>query len=106
MTTNDLVLPKEFALLLLRKLADDDAFRALYSRDAAQALLSIGVPREIVDKLPPGYRNIRLGSKLIFQEALYQVIDDEAQICYCQRPPTVKLAFGESTGKTTPFEES
>lgn len=112
MTNNEVLsLDNKYALPLLRRLADDDAFRTLYEQNPAQALRDIGVPDEIIGKLPPDYKNIKLASKLIFQTALYQVIDDVAAICLCQKPPQIALGFGEAPAgrkklKTTPFEAS
>lgn len=106
----DSVLFRDFALVLLRKLADDDAYRAAFEADPAKALRAIGVPESEIGKLPPDYKNIRLASKLIFQTALYQVIDNTAVVCLCHTPPTLKLAVGSSTtptaGVKTPFQAS
>ena len=109
--TTDVVLPKDYALVLLRRLADDDAYRAAYEKDPAQALRDIGVPPDLIAKLPPGYGNIQLGSKLIFQTALYQVIDQVAEVYMCLRPPNVKLSLGSPATplahrSATPFEAS
>lgn len=101
---NDDVLPTQYALVLLRKLSDDDTYRALYEKSPAQALREIGVPENLIIKLPPSYHSIKLASKLVFQTALYQVIDNVATICLCQVPPQVRLALGE--GATTPFGSS
>jgi len=88
-------LDNKYALLLLRRLADDDAYRMAYSQNPAQALRDIGVPEKDIATLPPGYKNITLASKLVFQTALYQVIDNVAVICLCQKPPQIALGFGE-----------
>ncbi|HEV7490448.1 MAG TPA: NHLP-related RiPP peptide [Rhodanobacteraceae bacterium] len=108
--STDSVLLKDYALVLLRKLADDDAYRAAFEADPAKALRAIGVPDGDIGNLPPDYKNIRLASKLIFQTALYQVIDNTAVVCLCHTPPTLKLAVGSSTtppsGVKTPFQAS
>jgi putative modified peptide len=101
--TTDAVLDKSYALVLLRKLADDDAFRAAFEADPAKALRSIGVPEDEIKNLPPSYKNIKLASKLIFQTALYQVIDGTAVVCLCHTPPTLKLPVAASA---TPFQAS
>lgn len=102
----DAILMKDYALVLLRKLADDDAFRAAFEANPAQALRSIGVPEDEIGRLPPDYKNIKLASKLIFQTALYQVIDGTAVVCLCHTPPTLKLAVGSSptAGSTKSFQ--
>ena len=107
----DVVLPKQYALVLLRRLADDDAFRAAYEKTPAAALRVIGVPDDLIAKLPPGYGNIQLGSKLVFQTALFQLIDEVAEVYMCLRPPNVKLSMGSPSTlaghrPATPFEAS
>jgi len=93
--SNDLVLPKQYALVLLRKLADDDAYRHRYECNPVQALREIGVPEDILGHLPSGHQApIKLADKHTFQEALYQLIDDVSSVCVCHAPPQVKLAVG------------
>lgn len=108
--SNDVVLPNEYALVLLRKLADDDAFRSAYECNPIQALHDIGVPDRILDGLSAEHRApLKLASKETFKEALYQLIDEAALVCICQVPPQVKLSFGTPTDaghrrSTTSFE--
>ncbi len=103
----DREVPRDLALKLLRRLSDDDTFRTAYEKDPVAALRSIGFPDEIIRGLPPGYGGpLKLGAKQVFQEALYQVIDCVAHLYYCQRPPNVKLAVGESTTLKDPFQGS
>lgn len=104
--SDDVLLPKEYAIVLLRRLADDDAFRATYQQSPAVALREIGVPENLIAKLPGNYKLKTLGSKLIFQSALYQVIDNVATVCLCQVPPQVHLAIGEAKPVTTSFGSS
>ena len=92
--TTDVVLPQQYALVLVRRLADDDIYRAAYEKNPAQALREIGVPEDLIARLPPGYASIKLGSKLIFQTALYQLIDDVAGVCICHSPPQIRLSVG------------
>ena len=99
----DAVLMKDYALVLLRKLADDDAFRAAFGANPAQALRSIGVPEDEIGRLPPDYKNISLASKLVFQTALYQLIDGTAVVYLCHIPPTLRLSVA-STVTTTSFQ--
>jgi putative modified peptide len=100
------LLKKDYALTLLRRLSEDDVYRAAYEANPAQALRDIGVPESDIAKLPTGYKNIRLASKLVFQTALYQVIDGVAQICLCLKPPQIALGFGEQTPGQTPVTTS
>ena len=99
-------LDKTYALTLLRRLSDDDAYRAAYAANPAQALRDIGVPESEIAKLPTTYKNITLASKLVFQTALYQVIDGVAAICLCLKPPQVALGFGEGPAGTNPVTTS
>lgn len=95
----DIVLPKQYALVLLRKLADDDDYRRRYECNPVQALREIGVPEDILGKLPPGHQApIKLADKHTFQAALYQLIDDVASVCVCHSPPQIKLSVGTSVG--------
>ena len=99
-------LDRELALQLLRKLSDDEDFRLLYSKSPPAALKTLGFPADVIGKIPPG--PVKLGPEPLFQQALYQVIDNVAQVYYCQKPPTVKLVVGEASGSTVkdPFAGS
>jgi putative modified peptide len=98
----DIILPNPYALVLLRKLAADTDFRKVYECNPVQALRDIGVPEDILRKLPPGHQApIKLADMHTFQEALYQLIDEVASVCVCHAPPQVKLSVGSPT-KTTP----
>lgn len=102
--SNDLVLPKETALVLLRKLADDDAFRSAYERNPVEALRTIGVQDAVLQALPAGHASpLKLAPKETFRTALQQLVDDAAQVCICQTPPQVSLSIGART-TTTSFE--
>ena len=91
----DLILPKEFALVLLRKLADDDAFRHRYECNPVQALREIGVPEDLLGNLPPGHQApLTLAEKHTFKEALFQLIDDVSSVCICHAPPQLRLSVG------------
>jgi putative modified peptide len=109
--TTDVILPKEYALVLLRKLADDDAFRHLYEANPVNALRAIGVPADVLASLPPAHQTpIKLAPKNTFQEALYQLIDEVAGVCICHTPPQIRLSIGTSTRASgaggTPFTTS
>ncbi|HEY6546131.1 MAG TPA: NHLP-related RiPP peptide [Dokdonella sp.] len=100
--SNDLVLPKETALLLLRKLADDDAFRSAYESNPVEALRTIGVQEAVLQGLPAGHAaSMKLAPKETFRTALQQLVDDAAQVCICQTPPQVSLSFGARAAKTS-----
>ena len=103
--TNDLLLPKQFARVLLRKLADDDTFRHHYEANPVHALRDIGVPASLLGQLPPGHQTpIKLAHKDVFQAALYQLIDDVAHVSLCLTPPQIGLAFG--TAQSHPHGQS
>lgn len=93
--TTDVLLPKQYALVLLRKLADDDAFRHRYECNPVQALREIGVPEDLLGNLPPGHQApITLADKSTFKEALYQLIDEVSGVCICHAPPQIRLSVG------------
>lgn len=100
---DDTVLLKAYALVLLRKLADDDGYRHRYECNPVQALREIGVPEDILGKLPPGHQTpIKLADKDTFRQALFQVIDDVASVCVCHSPPQIKFSIGTpQTGQHT-----
>ncbi len=86
---------EKYALLLLRRLADDDGYRRRYESNPVQALREIGVPEDILGKLPPDHQKpIKLADKDVFRQALYQVIDKVASVCVCHSPPQIKLSIG------------
>ena len=97
-------IPWDLALKLLRKLADDDAFRDAYRKDAAAALRLLGFPATIAGDVRAGAG--KLGTKADFEAALALVSDRMAHVFYCQIPPHMKLAAGVSKTFTDPFEGS
>jgi len=48
----DSTLTKEHGLALLHKLAHDDAFRSHFEQKPAEALLNLGVPADLICRLP------------------------------------------------------
>ncbi len=58
-------IPWDLALKLLRKLAEDDAFRDAYRKDSVAALRTLGFPSTIVDDVRAGA--VTLGTKADFQ---------------------------------------
>ncbi len=97
-------IPWDLALKLLRKLAEDDAFRDAYRKDSVAALRTLGFPSTIVDDVRAGA--VTLGTKADFQAALTLVSDRMAHVFYCQIPPHMKLAAGVSKTFRDPFEGS
>jgi len=71
----DTKLPRDHALVLLRKLADDDLFRHHFEKNPVQALRDIGVPKELVNKAK-GLKPMKLADKRVFLEALLLLIDE------------------------------
>jgi putative modified peptide len=68
-------LPREQALVLLRKLADDDLFRHHFEQDPAQALRDIGVAEKLI-AMAKGLKPMKLAPKSVFLEALLLLIDE------------------------------
>jgi putative modified peptide len=73
----DTALTKEQGLALLTKLATDDAFRAHYEHKPAHALFDLGVPADVIARLPGRCLCQRkLGSKQAMQEARTRLAAD------------------------------
>lgn len=68
-------LPRDQALVLLRKLADDDLYRHHFELDPAQALRDIGVSDELI-KQAKGLKPMKLADKSVFLQALLLLIDE------------------------------
>jgi len=89
----DTVLDKPHAVALLQKLSTDDKFRASYQANPRDALAGLGIP---TDKLPANTPPLTtLADKLVFAHAFAQVQADQADVCSCQHPPTVRMHFGK-----------
>jgi putative modified peptide len=89
----DTVLDKPHAVALLQRLSTDDKFRASYQSNPRAALIGLGIP---ADKLPTSTPPLAtLADKLVFAHAFAQVQADQADICSCQHPPTVRMLFGK-----------
>ena len=107
----DTSLPREQALALLQRLANDDAFRTSYETSPAAALKAAGISAEIIAALAPtSLAPTRLRSREAFQKAYEQVREKEAEVCLCHRPPEISLRSGSRTrdgdgGATTSFSE-
>jgi putative modified peptide len=71
----DTKLPRDQALVLLRKLADDDLFRHHFESDPAQALRDIGVADKLIAKAK-GLKPMKLADKSVFLQALLLLIDE------------------------------
>jgi len=84
----DEILEQKLALVLLRKLADDDLFRHHYEQDPLQALADIGVPAKQLEKLRKNknLKPAKLADKSVFLEALLKLIDELLCVALCQTP--------------------
>jgi putative modified peptide len=75
--TADASLTKEQGLLLLSKLAEDDAFRCFYEQKPAEALLRLGIPAQLVCCLPATCLVPRkLGEREAMEDARKQLAAD------------------------------
>lgn len=105
---DETALPREYALVLLRKLAGDDLYRHHYELDPRQALLDIGVPPKIVAKLPPSnLQPVRLADKKVFLDALFLLIDEVVSVHLCKIQPQIHVfsPIKGGSGRTRiPFE--
>ncbi|GAA0712269.1 NHLP-related RiPP peptide [Dokdonella soli] len=101
----DVTLPKELAMVLLHKLASDDAYRQNYEVNPAQALAAIGVPADLIGALSPkSLAPTKLADRHILAEALRLIRHDAAETCLCQTPPQIKLTMGSlDAAGTKPF---
>ena len=107
----DVVLPNQYALVLLRKLADDDAFRYHYQANPAKALSDIGVPQQILATVPS--QNLqpiaKLADKSVFLRALLLLIDELACVVLCHSQPQINIfspISKKNEGAKTSFEGS
>lgn len=87
------VLPKEKVRALLHKLGSDDAFRTLYEKSPASALVELGVAAHDVmtlsaDCLAPK----KLAGKEVYQLANRQLDDEVAQKYGSFRVPAARLS--------------
>ncbi len=77
---------------LLARLAQDDAFRAIYAADPATALLSMGVPAEVIGMLDRKcLRERQLADKAVFA-SLLQNMQSEAT-CVAMAMVVPELAY-------------
>jgi putative modified peptide len=75
---------------LLARLAQDDAFRALYATDPATALLSMGVPAEVIGMLDRKcLRERQLADKAVFAALLQDMQSKETMVAMLMVVPTV-----------------
>ncbi len=106
--SEDVVLPQKYALVLLRKLADDDLYRHHYESNPKQALTDIGVPDEILSRVPPeNLRPTRLAEKSVFLEALMLLIDELVCVTLCLVQPQIHVFApikGDGARTKVPFE--
>ncbi len=77
---------------LLARLAQDDAFRAIYAADPATALLAIGVPAEVIGMLDHKcLRERQLADKAVFEALLQDVQSQATSVAMAMDIP--KLSF-------------
>lgn len=75
---------------LLARLAQDDAFRAIYAADPATALLSMGVPAEVIGMLDRKcLRERQLADKAVFAALVQDMQSREAMVAMGMVVPTV-----------------
>jgi putative modified peptide len=73
----DTSLTKEQGLLLLGKLAHDDAFRAHFEQKPAEAMFRMGIPAETICCLPAKCLcPAKLGAKDVMEEARKRLASD------------------------------
>ncbi|MBS0590874.1 MAG: hypothetical protein JSR65_09580 [Proteobacteria bacterium] len=87
----DAKLPRDLALVLLRKLADDDLYRHQFEIDPAQALRDIGVADDLVAK-GKGLKPMVLGPKSVFLEALLLLIDEQLCVYLSMIAPCMQVS--------------
>ena len=100
-TMKDEILDQKHALVLLRKLADDDLFRHHYEQDPLQALTDIGLPARQIEKLRKNkyLKPAKLADKSVFLKALLLLIDELLWVTLAQHP--VKLHVFSADRKET-----
>lgn len=75
---------------LLARLAQDDAFRAVYAADPATALPSIGVPAEVIGMLDRKcLRERQLADKTVFAALVQDMQSRETMVAMMMIVPTV-----------------
>ncbi|MBE5316459.1 MAG: NHLP-related RiPP peptide [Xanthomonadales bacterium] len=75
---------------LLARLAQDDAFRAIYAADPATALLSMGVPAEVIGMLDRKcLRERQLADKAVFAALVQDMQSRETMVAMMMIVPTV-----------------
>jgi len=80
-------------LELVSRLATDDAFRALFEQDNAQALISIGIdPSEVDDHLDASQSACALADKATFAAALQAMQNGQVTAAMSMNIPRVKIA--------------
>jgi putative modified peptide len=73
----DTALTKQQGLLLLSKLAQDDAFRNSFEQKPAEAMFRLGIPAELICCLPAKCLcSLKLDSKEAMERARKQLADD------------------------------
>ncbi|MBE5316457.1 MAG: NHLP-related RiPP peptide [Xanthomonadales bacterium] len=78
---------------LLARLAQDDAFRAIYAADPATALLSMGVPAEVIGMLDRKcLRERQLADRAVFAALLQHVQSQATSVAMAMDIPRLSFA--------------
>jgi putative modified peptide len=90
----DSKLSREHSLVLLQKLATDDAYRARYQEKPAAALAELGVPHETIINLKAScLASVTLADKAHFTKAQESLAKAEASSCLEFIVPNGKLSL-------------
>lgn len=85
-------LPQEEGIALIRKLAEDDAFRTLFEKDPRTAMKQLGISDEMLASLDPGCVNPRtLAPKEKFAELLKDVNSEAFLAAVGMQTPEARL---------------
>lgn len=95
-------LTRDESITLLKKLSNDDAFRALFAKDPATALNQIGIGVGDLTALPQSaLAAAPLPSKEQFQQALSEVMESGLSAHVCMIWPALKLTYGDAGGASS-----
>jgi putative modified peptide len=88
----DMQLTQDQGIALLRKLANDDAFRASFESDPAAAMAGIGISQQTLDSLDSECLEQRtLAPKSVFEALLGNVDSEEFQLAMSMHVHTLNI---------------
>ena len=91
-------LQKEHELNLLKRLSTDDAYRARFEQNPADALGELGVPAEQVAALDPAsLKPGKLADKTQIAAAHSRLSDDNLKGTVCMVLPFLRVDYGDSS---------